>query len=462
MDPGKILVVDDELSVCKSIKRILEKKGYDVDMIQRGKDALDMIERDPYEVMIVDLKMPGMDGIEVLKNVRERHPEIMVLIITGFASVESAVEAMKLGAFDYVAKPFSPDELSIIVEKALKTRRLEDENFILKKRLKGNKFTGIIGNSRKMLAVFDMMEKVAPTSATVLITGESGTGKELIARAIHNLSKRSEKRFVAVDCGAFSSELLKSELFGHIKGSFTGAVTTKKGLLEIANGGTIFFDEIANMDLDIQGKILRVLQEREYVPLGGTEPQKVNVRVISATNRDIKKMVEDATFREDLFYRIYVVPVHIPPLRERREDIPALVYFFLERYSPEKKDHAGISADALKRLMEFDWPGNIRQLENTIQRALILSEGDRIEAEHLPIASGSSAATPSLYVPESREELKRMKKELRSEAVEKLERSFVLQALNRHQWNITKAARSVGMQRTNFHALMRKYKIRRK
>lgn len=462
MEESRILVVDDELSVCKSVKKILEKKGCSVDIIQRGKDALDMVGQAQYDVMVVDLKMPGMDGIEVLKNVREKHPDVLVLIVTGFATVETAVEAMKLGAFDYIAKPFSPDELSIVVDRALKTRRLEDENFILKKRLKGDKFPGIIGSSRKMLALFDMIEKVAPTSATVLITGESGTGKELIARAIHNLSKRSEKRFVAVDCGAFSSELLKSELFGHIKGSFTGAVTTKKGLLEIANGGTIFFDEIANMDLEIQGKILRVLQEREYVPLGGTDPQKVNVRVISATNRDIKRMVEEGTFREDLFYRIYVVPVHIPPLRERREDIPALVYFFLERYSPAQKEHAGISADAIKRLMEFDWPGNIRQLENTIQRSLILSEGNRIEAEHLPIASDSAVTPPSASVPENNEELKRMKKELRGEVVERLERSFVMQALNRHQWNVTKAAKAVGMQRTNFHALMRKYRIRKK
>jgi DNA-binding NtrC family response regulator len=462
MEPSRILVVDDEMSVCKSVKKILEKSGHRVDMIQRGQDALDMVARDRYDVMVVDLKMPGMDGIEVLKNIREKHPEILVLIITGFATVDSAVEAMKLGAFDYIAKPFSPDELSIIVDRALKTRRLEDENYILKKRLKGDKFPGIIGSSRKMLAVFDMIEKVAPTSATVLITGESGTGKELIARAIHNLSKRSEKRFVAVDCGAFSAELLKSELFGHIKGSFTGAVTTKKGLLEIANGGTIFFDEIANMDLEIQGKILRVLQEREYVPLGGTEPQKVNVRVISATNRNIKKMVEEGLFREDLFYRIYVVPVHIPPLRERREDIPALVYFFLERYSPAKKEHAGISADAIKRLMEFDWPGNIRQLENTIQRSLILSEGNRIEAEHLPIASGSVEGSLSPSIPENREELKKARKQLREEAVERVEKSFVIQALNRNGWNITKAARSVGMQRTNFHALMRKHRIRKK
>ncbi len=462
MAQSTILVVDDEPAVCKSVKKILERKGHHVDMVQRGKDALDMIEQGQYDVLVVDLKMPGMDGIEVLKGVREKHPEILVVIVTGFATVESAVEAMKLGAFDYIAKPFSPDELTIVVERALKTKRLEDENFILKKRLKGDKFPGIIGSSRKMLAVFDMIEKVAPTSATVLITGESGTGKELIARAIHNLSKRSEKRFVAVDCGAFTSELLKSELFGHIKGSFTGAVTTKKGLLEIANGGTIFFDEIANMDPEIQGKILRVLQEREFVPLGGTEPQKVNVRVISATNRNLKEMVEDGSFREDLFYRIYVVPVHIPSLRERREDIPALVYFFLERYSPEKKEHAGISADAIKRLMEFDWPGNIRQLENTIQRSLILSEGGRIETEHLPIASDSSSRAEAESVPENREQLKKAKKQLREQAVETIEKRFVLQALNRNDWNITKAARSVGMQRTNFHALMRKYRIRKR
>lgn len=458
----RILVVDDEIVVCRSVKKILEKKGYRVDMVQRGKDALDLIERENIDILIVDLKMPGMDGIVVLKNVKERHPDITVLMITGYATVETAVEAMKLGAFDYIPKPFSPAELSIIVEKALETRRLKNENLLLKRKLKGDKFPGIIGNSRKMLDVFNLVEKVAPTSATVLITGESGTGKELIAKAIYNLSKRAEKKFVAVDCGGFSPELLKSELFGHIKGSFTGAVSTKKGLLEIANEGTIFFDEIANMDLEIQSKVLRMLQEREFTPLGGTEPRKVNVRVISATNKDLKKLIEKEKFREDLFYRIYVVPIHIPPLRERKEDISPLVYYFLEKYSPGKKEHPAISSDALKKLIDYDWPGNIRQLENKIQRALILSEGKKIELEHLPIIS-KTMTTPSPHnVPETNEELKRMKKEFRQEAVGWLERNFVIQALNRNDWNITKAANYVGMQRTNFHTLMRKYRIRKK
>ena len=315
MKATRILVVDDKLVVCQSVKKILEKKGYRVEMTQSGKDALGMIDGEEFDILIVDLKMPGMDGIEILKSAKEAHPEVTVLMITGYATVETAVEAMKLGAFDYIPKPFSPDELTLTVEKALETRRLKDENLLLKKRLAGVKFPGIVGNSRKMRNVFELVEKVAPTSATVLITGESGTGKEFIARVIHNLSKRSEKRFVAVDCGAFSEELLKSELFGHIKGSFTGAVSTKKGLLEIADGGTIFFDEIANMNLEIQSKILRVLQEREFVPLGETESRKVSVRVISATNRDLKKMVDEGKFREDLFYRLYVVPTHIPLLK---------------------------------------------------------------------------------------------------------------------------------------------------
>jgi len=459
--PSRILVVDDEIVVCKSVKKILEKKGHKVDMVQSGKDALDLIDRELFDILIVDLKMPEIDGIEVLKRTKEKYPDMIVLIITGYATVETAVKAMKMGAFDYIPKPFLPDELLMIIDKALQTKRLKMENLLLKKRLKGSKFPGIIGNTRKMLDVFALIEKVAPTSATVLITGESGTGKELVARAIHNLSKRSEKKFVPVDCGAFSSELLKSELFGHIKGSFTGAVSTKKGLFEIADGGTMFFDEIANMDMEIQSKILRVLQEREFVPLGGTEPRKVNVRVISATNRDLKKMVKDGKFREDLFYRIYVVPIHIPPLRERKEDIPSLVYYFLEKYSHREKGDLGISSDALKKLVDFDWPGNIRQLENTIQRALILAEGDKIEAKHIPISSKTVEVPSRHSIPETNEELKKMKKELRQEAIKRLERNFVIQALNRNDWNITKAAISVGMQRTNFHSLMKKYGIKK-
>jgi DNA-binding NtrC family response regulator len=463
METSRILVIDDEPVVCKSVKKILERKGHSVDMAHRGKDGLDLIDRNNYDILIVDLKMPGVDGLEVLKLVRESHPSIPVLMITGFASVENAVESMKLGAFDYIQKPFSPDELVLTVEKALETRRLKNENILLKKRLKGeDKFPGIIGNSKKMLDVFDLVEKVATTSATVLITGESGTGKELVARAIHNLSKRSDKRFVAVDCGAFSSELMKSELFGHMKGSFTGAVSSKKGLLEIAHGGTIFFDEISNMDLEIQSKILRVLQEREFVPIGGTEPRRVNVRVISATNQDLKKMVGEGKFREDLFYRIYVVPIRVPPLRERKEDIPSLVYYFLQKYSPDKKDHAGISSDALKRLIDYEWPGNVRQLENKIQRALILSVGKRIEIEHLPIVTRRKTAVDIQDIPETNEELKRLKKLYRKDAIEWLEKNFILQALNRNDWNVTLSAESVGMQRSNFHALMKKYSIRKK
>jgi DNA-binding NtrC family response regulator len=460
MTEASILVVDDEPVVCRSVKKILEKKGHSVDMVQRGKDALDIIERKRFDILIVDLKMPGMDGIEVLKIVKETHPDISVLMITGYATVETAVEAMKIGAFDYIPKPFSPAELSIVVEKILETKLLKNENFILKKKLRGEKFPEIIGNSRKMLDVFELIEKVSPTSATVLITGESGTGKELVARAIHNKSKRSDKKFVAVDCGAFSTELLKSELFGHIKGSFTGAVKTKKGLLEIANGGTIFFDEISNMDIEIQSKILRVLQEREFVPVGGIEPIRVNVRVISATNKDLKKMVEEGLFREDLFYRIYVVPINVPPLRERKEDIPALAHHFIQKFSSENESSNNISSDAIKKLIDYDWPGNVRQLENTIQRALILSEGGRIELGHLPIVSRAENISHHPEIPETNEELKRMKKLIRKESVEWVERHFLIQALNRNDWNITKSAKSVGMQRTNFHD-MRKYNIKK-
>ena len=462
MSTARILVVDDEPLVCRSVKKVLERSGHMVSVVYCGKDALDMIEREEFDILIVDLKMPGMDGIEVLKCVKERQPELSVLMITGYATVETAVEAMKLGALDYIPKPFSPDELSLIVDKTLETRRLRNENSLLRKRLKGVKFPGIIGESKKMRDVFELIEKVAPTSATVLILGESGTGKELIARAIYNLSKRSEKKFVPVDCGAFSPELLKSELFGHIKGSFTGAVTTKKGLLEIADGGTIFFDEIANLDIEIQGKVLRVLQEREFIPLGGTESRKVNVRVVSATNKDLKKMVGEEKFREDLFYRIYVVPIHIPPLRERKEDIPSFVYYFIQKFTPDDEEPFSVSPEAMEKLIDYNWPGNVRQLENIIQRAIIVAEEKRIEPKHLPIASRTEETPHPHYIPKTNEGLKRMKKVYRQEAVEWLERNFLIQALNRNNWNITKSANSVGMQRTNFHTLMKKYNVRKK
>jgi two-component system NtrC family response regulator len=461
MDNAQILVVDDELIVCRSVKKILEKDGHNIAMAQRGRDALDLVDNKPFDMLIVDLKMPEMDGIEVLTRVKEKYPDIMVIMITGYATVETAVKAMKMGAFDYIPKPFSPDELSITVEKALETSRLRNENSTLKRQLKGDRFPGIIGSSAGMIEVFSLVEKVAPTSATVMITGESGTGKELIARAIHDLSKRFDKRFVAVDCGAFSSELLKSELFGHTKGAFTGAIATKKGLFDVANGGTIFFDEIANMDLEIQSMILRVLQEREFTPLGGTEPRKVNVRVISATNRDLQRMVDEGNFREDLFYRLYVVPVLLPPLRERKEDIPSLVFHFLRQFSPQKDEHQGIASDALKKLIDHTWPGNVRELENAIQSALVLSAGDRIELGHLPVFHESEEDGTPFRVPETNDELKKMKQKMRQEAVERLEKSFVMHALNQNDWNITRASESVGMQRTNFHALMHKYGIRK-
>lgn len=460
MNTARILVVDDELVVCRSVKKVLEKKGHRVEMTQQGKDALLMIGRTEFDLLIVDLKMPEIDGIGILKKVKEIQPEATVLMITGYPTVETAVEAMKSGAFDYIVKPFSPDELSITVERALETRRLKEENLLLKKRLRGVKFPGIIGDSKKMQEVFASIEKVAPTSATVLISGESGSGKELVARAIHNLSKRAEKRFVAVDCGAFSSELLKSELFGHMKGSFTGAVSTKKGLLEIADGGTIFFDEIANMDMDVQGKILRVLQEREFVPLGGTEPRKVNVRLISATNRDPKKIVDEGKFREDLFYRIYVVPIHVPPLRERKEDIPSLAYYFLQKFTPGDEESYDISPGAMEKLIDYDWPGNVRQLENIIQRAIIMAGETKIEPKHLFIAPKAGGSPHPHYIPKTNEELKKMKKVYRQEAVEWLERNFVICALESNDWNITRAAASADMQRTNFHTLINKYHLK--
>ncbi len=463
MYSAHILVVDDEAVVRKGVKKILERKGHHVETAENGNAALDSLEQNGFDLIITDLKMPDMDGIQLLKIIKEKHADISIMMITGYSTVQSAVESMKLGAVDYIEKPFTPEDLTDRVNSALRKRITSGDYFRTKSIAKRKKFPYIIGESKKLKEVFDLIEKTAVTSATVLITGESGTGKELVAKAIHSCSKRADKKFIAVDCGVFTPELLADELFGHIKGSFTGAVSTKKGVFEIADGGTIFFDEIANMDLNTQTKLLRVLQEREFVPVGGTEPKKVNVRLITATNKNLKKLVAEDKFREDLFYRIYVVPINVPPLRERKEDIPLLAYHFVRKFSVEGEEPITISEGALNKMMNYEWPGNVRQLENMIQRAIILAEKNIIKPEHLPIVTQTGEAPePIDSIPRTSEELKEVKKKYRHKAVEKIEKNFVTKALNDNDWNITKAAGAVGMQRPNFHALMRKYDIKKK
>ncbi len=327
----RILVVDDEMIVCESCKRILEEERYEVETALSGKEAFDKMKANPFDIIITDLKMPGIDGMEVLKTFRKEYPDSIIIMITGFSTVETAVEAMKLGAFDYIPKPFTPDEVSIVVKRAIEKKSLMTENVYLRQELQEKYgFHNIVGKSKKMQEIYRIIAKVATTDSTVLIYGQSGTGKELIARAIHFNSPRREKQFVPVDCAVLSENLLESELFGHVRGSFTGAVTTKP-----ADGGTVFLDEVGNISLSIQAKLLRVLQEREFTPVGGTKAKKVDIRLIAATNKDLEKMIKEETFREDLYYRLNIVPIYLPPLRERQEDIPILAVHFLKKYAEE-------------------------------------------------------------------------------------------------------------------------------
>ena len=455
----RILVVDDEEIVLKSCQRILAGRDYEVDVESDGLQALERINQDYYEVLVLDIKMPRIDGLEILQRVKEGHPDIDVIMITGLHDIESAVKAMKLGAFDYLPKPFDPAELQMAVARAFERRALLQENLSLKSEVARYRFDNIIGSSPAMQHVFRLVAKCAPTNSTVLIRGDSGSGKELIARAIHHNSLRRDEPFVAVDCTALSENLLESELFGHIKGSFTGAVANKQGLVELADGGTLFLDEIGNISPSTQAKLLRFVEEREFKAVGDTRTRPVNVRLIAATNKDLRSMVIDGRFRDDLFYRINIFPIDIPPLRDRKEDIPALALHFLKTFANDVgKEVTEFSPGAMNMLINHDWPGNVRELENAIHRAVILAMDHVVRRGHLldSIESMPRAATD---VPTTSEELKRDKKIARQKSVEEIERLFVLEALKRNAWNVTRAAEETGMQRSNFQAMMSRYDI---
>jgi DNA-binding NtrC family response regulator len=462
MAKGKILVVDDELVICKSVQRILSPEGYEVETALSGQEALEKLGQESFDLVITDLKMPGMDGMELLAKIRERDPEMIIIMITGYSTVQTAVQAMKMGALDYIPKPFTPEELIVVVEKALDKKKLIFENIYLRKELEAKySFENIVGNSLKIQEVFKFIRKVAPTDSTVLVYGESGTGKELIARAIHFNSTRKNKPFFPVDCSVLSQDLLESELFGHVKGSFTGAIVTKPGIFEVADGGSVFLDEIGDINPVIQGKLLRVIQEQEFLPVGGVQPKKVDLRFIVATNKNLENLVKEKRFREDLYYRLNVVSITVPPLRERKDDIPILAYHFLKKFTKEMdKDIKSISVEAMNKLISYEWPGNVRQLENVIERAVVMAESQVIVSEHLPASILGKGAEIDTQIPKTSQELKKMKKYLRESVVENVERMFVLEALNRNDWNVTNSAKEVGMQRTNFQALMRKYNVR--
>jgi DNA-binding NtrC family response regulator len=412
--------------------------------------------------VITDLKMPGMGGLEVLKTIKILQPDIPVMIITGYSTVDTAVDAMKNGAIDYIAKPFTPEQLTEKVEKAFEQKTLLLDEIYLRKELRDHHgFESFVGESGEMQKVYRRIIQVAPTDSTVLITGESGTGKELVARAIHNNSQRRENPFVALDCTSLAESLLESELFGHVKGSFTGAIQTKMGLFKVADGGTLFLDEISNITLTIQAKLLRVLQERMVTPIGGTHPIPIDIRLVAATNKNLRSLVAAGAFRDDLFFRLNIIPVDLPPLRERKGDLPILIKHFLKKFSEEiGKDIRGIAPDAYAVLEEYTFPGNVRELENIIERAVVLAEGDIIRKEGLELQPplGEAPIDPS-YVPQSLDELKESKRQIRERAVEPIEKAFVINALKRNNWNVTRAAEETGMLRPNFQALLKKLKI---
>ncbi len=387
MESMKILVVDDEAPIRDMIRKGLSQMGgYNVEVAQNGVEAIEKIEKDVFDLVLTDLKMPEMDGLELLKTIKGTRPEVMVILVTAYGSIETAVEAMKIGANDYITKPIDLNELLIHVSKAQKESLLLRENRLLRMEVRKKfEFNNIIGKSKKMQEIFSLIEKVAPGNSTVMIYGGSGTGKELVAKAIHYNSPRADRFFIPFNCGAIPETLVESELFGHTKGAFTGAVQAKKGLFEEANGGTLFLDEISTILPSVQVKLLRVLQEKEVMKVGSTERTKIDVRMVAATNENLEENMKKGKFREDLFYRLHVFPIFLPDLKERKEDIPLLAYHFLDIYSKEaKKEIKGISKEAIKLLLEYHWPGNVRELENTIERAVIMTDQDYLSPNDFP------------------------------------------------------------------------------
>lgn len=462
-EPATVLIVDDEPNICHSCVKILAKSGYRTEFALDGYDALSLLARKPFDVVVTDLKMSALGGMQVLARVRESFPDTQVIVITGYSTVSSAVEVMKMGAFDYLPKPFTPHELRAVVAQALSARETRIKNRQLQNdgAAPSRVSHQLVGRSHKIKQVIAMVAKVAPTEATVLVCGESGTGKELVARAVHANSRRADKVFFAVDCGTLSGNLLESELFGHVKGAFTGAHQDKAGIFQQAHAGTVFLDEISNIGLDVQGKLLRFLETRELMPLGSTTPRQVDVRLIFATNRNLEEMVREGTFRQDFYYRIYVYPILLPPLKARRDDILPIAYHFLKQFSRRMdKPVSGFTDDAVARLIDYGWPGNVRQLRNVVERAVILCEKDIIGLSDLPLLGEiNDIETLFANVPATNAELKAVKTRIRQKAVARVERNFLTHALASNDWNITRAAKAVGMQRSNFHNMMKKQGI---
>lgn len=459
---ANILVIDDELVICQSCEKIFLKAGHNVTYSTSGNQALAMLEEKTFDVVFTDLKMVDIGGMEVLQAIKQKYPDTVVVVITGYATVASAVETMRYGAFDYLPKPFTPQEILTVLNRALEKRNLikittEEYNY---SDVSG--FEGIIGKSPSIVRVYNLINKVAPTDSTVLILGESGTGKELTARAIHRKSLRKENKFFPIDISSLSANLIESELFGHIKGSFTGAVSDKIGVFEAADKGTIFLDEIGNLPLDIQSRLLRVLQEKEFLPVGSTQVRKVDVRMIFATNQNLKKAVEEGKFREDLYYRLNVFPVKLPALRERKEDIPELALYFLKKYCEKiERNIPVIDLEAMEMLQNYHWPGNIRELQHIIERLSIIVEENDIKSVNISSVLFKTDSINSSVLPKNIYDLNNFKKQIKETSIKEIEKLFVTEALLRNNWNISKAALDVSMQRSNFQALMKKYGVKK-
>lgn len=446
-----ILIVDDKSSMRKVLRRVLEEDQHSLLEAENGEEALETIKRQHVDMLITDLKMPRMDGMQLIRLIREIDQEILILVMTAYGTVETAVEAMKLGAYDYLTKPFSTEQVRLIVRKALDRQKLLYENKYLREKLNDQyNYRRLVGNSPAMQPVYELIERVAPTDTAVLIRGESGTGKELVAHAIHYQSRRKDMPFVKVNCAVLAEGVLESELFGHERGSFTGAVGKRIGRFELAHGGTIFLDEIGDLSPALQVKLLRVLQEKEFERVGGTSSIKVDVRVLAATNKNLEEAIQKGTFREDLYFRLNVVPIHLPPLRERREDIEKLVMHFLQKYSAETgKEVKHIDPQALEMLRKYAWPGNVRELENTIQRALILADGDTLFPSHLPMDLQNQSGTETWKPVTENSTL--------SERLENYERELIQKAWERANRVQTKAAKLLGISRAALIYKMKKY-----
>jgi DNA-binding NtrC family response regulator len=443
----RILIVEDDAVARRNLQHILEKGGeYQIETAGGGVEALQKLARGSYDLVMTDLRMEKVDGMAVLAEVRSRHPETEVIMLTAYASVDSAIEAMKLGAFHYIAKPYKIDEVRAKVAHALEKTRLKEELHQLRRDLKAREGLGLIlGNNANIQKMVRTLRQIAPTDCNVLITGETGTGKEVFARAVHYASPRAEGRFMAFNCGALTEELLASELFGHERGAFTGAVTSKRGLFEAAEGGTIFLDEIGDMPTLMQVKLLRVIQEKVVLRVGGTEPVAVDVRIVAATHQDLKKLVEEGRFRSDLFYRLNVVSLNVPPLRERKDDIPLLATHFLQKYAAQQnKNIRGISQEMMRILSGYQFPGNVRELENVIERAVALSTGDMLEVKDLP--DDLKEAPPGGAVAEGN-----------LPTLEEKERQYVLWVLAQTRGNRTKAAEILGVDRVSLWRKLKRY-----